>query len=109
MTNYGNIDKKVFFSDTDKRHAELKVKLRRDGLTQIEFFKAMITGYIEDDPNIVLYMSRVKQEKGLVSKKKIKKVESEALESNSVLRELGITDEDIDFVFDLIEKGGTEE
>ena len=71
---YGKQEKKITFADTDGRHAELRLKLRRDGISQVEFFKAMITGYIMNDPN-------------------------------QVLQDLGLTERDIDFVFDLIERG----
>ena len=39
--------KKVVFYDTDKRHADLKIRLHYDGLTQAGFFRSMITGYLE--------------------------------------------------------------
>ena len=52
---YGKEEKKITFADTDKRHAELRVKLRRDGISQVDFFKSMVTGYIDNDPNILMY------------------------------------------------------
>ena len=44
---YGQEGKKIVFQDSDKRHADLRIRLRHDGLTQIQFFQAMITGYLE--------------------------------------------------------------
>ena len=50
MSNsYGTREKKIVFNDTDKRHADLKIRLQHDDLSQSEFFRAMITGYIEKD------------------------------------------------------------
>ena len=53
MPEYGKNLKKVVFADTDKRHADLKIRLRYDGLTQLQFFQSIVTGYIEKDPRIV--------------------------------------------------------
>ena len=46
MSDYGTREKKIVFNDTDKRHADLKIRLQHDDLRQAEFFRAMITGYI---------------------------------------------------------------
>ena len=54
---YGKEEKKITFADTDKRHAELRLKLRRDGISQVDFFKSMVTGYINNDPNILMYIT----------------------------------------------------
>ena len=91
--------------DTDKRHAELRLKLRRDGLSQVDFFKSMVTGYIDNDPNILMYITKIKQEKGKIGKKKIAKQNEDIKQGNQTLQDLGITERDIDFVFDLIERG----
>ena len=102
---YGQEEKKITFADTDKRHAELRLKLRRDGISQVDFFKSMVTGYISNDPNILMYITRVKQEKSKIGKKKIDRQNMDIEQGNQTLRDLGITSQDIDFVFDLIERG----
>jgi len=57
MSNsYGTREKKIVFNDTDKRHADLKIRLQHDDLSQSEFFRAMITGYIEKDSRIIDYL-----------------------------------------------------
>ena len=60
---YGKEEKKITFADTDQRHAELRLKLRRDGISQVDFFKSMVTGYIDNDPNILMYMTSVQSSK----------------------------------------------
>lgn len=105
MYRYGKEEKKIMFADTDKRHADLRLKLRRDGLSQVEFFKSIVTGYIENDPNIVSYISSVKEKKKLIGKVKLKKQKSLIEKGNQTLQDLGLTEEDLDFVYDLIERG----
>ncbi len=105
MYRYGKEEKKIMFADTDKRHAELRLKLRRDGLSQVEFFKSIVTGYIENDPNIVSYISLIKENKKLIGKKKLKDQKSLIEKGNQTLKDLGLTEGDLDFVYDLIERG----
>ena len=47
MMSAGETTKKVVFYDTDKRHANLKIRLHYDGLTQAGFFRGMVTGYLD--------------------------------------------------------------
>ena len=37
--NYGKNNKRIIFTDTDHRHAQLILKLKTDGLTQAKFFR----------------------------------------------------------------------
>ena len=42
-------NKQVLFLETEKRHADLKIKLKHYGITQSEFIRGCITGLIDDD------------------------------------------------------------
>ena len=50
-------NKKIVFDDTDIRHAKLKIRLQHDGLSQAEFFRAFVTGYIEKDGDIIKFIN----------------------------------------------------
>ena len=102
---YGKNEKVIMFSDTDKRHAELILKLRRDGLSAPQFFRSLVTGYIENEVNIVRYISDVKSENARIGKKKIEYIVDDIDKGNQILSELGMTEKDVDFIFDLIERG----
>jgi hypothetical protein len=39
---YGDYEKRIVFTETDKTHAELKIKLHYEGLRQAQFFRMMI-------------------------------------------------------------------
>ena len=54
--------KKIIFEDTDKRHADLKIRLHYDQLKQGEFFRLMLTGYIEKDERVMSYIEEYKGE-----------------------------------------------
>ena len=53
--HYGTKEKMVQFADLDKRHADLRLRLHYDGLTQGQFFRALVTGYVDRDPDIVSF------------------------------------------------------
>ena len=64
--------KKVIFDDTDVRHARLKVRLEYDGLSQAEFFRSLITGYLENDKSVMDYITRYKKNNKKLSKRNLK-------------------------------------
>ena len=103
--HYGKNEKKIMFADTDKRHADLKLKLRRDGLTQLGFFQSIVTGYLANDENIVAYVTTIKEELTKVSKKKISRCREDIALGKSTLEDYGFSDKERKFLFDTIEKG----
>ncbi len=42
--DYGKLRKKIIFYDTDKRYADLKIRLEHDGISQAAFFRGMVVG-----------------------------------------------------------------
>ena len=68
--------KKIVFDDTDIRHAQLRIRLQHDGMSQAEFFRAMITGYIEKDKSIMNYIIKYMKKRG-DSKRKTKILEKD--------------------------------
>ena len=67
-----NKTKRVIFDDTDVRHAQLKIRLEYDGLTQAEFFRSFITGYLSKDKNIMEFIDNYKQTNKKLSKRNLK-------------------------------------
>ena len=53
--------KKFMFYDTNKRQVDLKIRLQHDGLNQSQFFRAMITGYLEKDEYLLSFLESYKQ------------------------------------------------
>ena len=104
--SYGKTGKKVLFYDTDKRHADLKIRLQYDGLGQSEFFRAIVTGYLENDPLIAEYVTIYKEENGSQSKRQQAVVKKE-IEEERRLSKVFANDE-IENIFDIIEKENPE-
>ena len=97
--------KKIVFYDTDKRHADLKIRLHYDGLTQAGFFRVLVSGYLDKDPAVIDFIQRAKEEKNIQSIKKRKESKKllkagEETESKFSILEDG----EVESIFDIIEK-----
>ena len=96
--------KKVIFDDTDVRHARLKIKLEYDGLSQAEFFRSLITGYLENDKSVIDYITRYKNDNKKLSKRNLKYQAKDAEAADDLLGQFGIGDEELENIFDVIAK-----
>jgi hypothetical protein len=102
MEQLKNKEKRVVFTDTDVRHAQLKIRLQHDGISQADFFRAMITGYLENDGRIVKYIANYKEKHGIQNKKKRGRVVEDIEEGEHLLEKFGIKDDELSGIFDMI-------
>jgi hypothetical protein len=98
--DYGKLTKKIVFTENDHRHAKLLVKLNYDGMRQSEFFRHIISGYIEDDERIQEYIDECKQQ-SLKRKAKSKRLRHQGKDN---VRSLALNDGEIENIFDLLEQ-----
>ena len=75
---YGTMKKKVVFYDSDKRYADLKIRLSHDGLSQAKFFRGILSGYLSQDPDILNFVDKLKLSDE--DKQSVKKSTTEAIE-----------------------------
>ena len=104
MEEYGKNEKRISFMDTDKRNAEMIIRLKHDGLTKTKFFRAILTGYLERDASIIDFIDRFKEDSGSQSKSKSKKIKQLESEGQKRLSKFGLGEEDIENIFDTLEK-----
>ena len=97
-SEYGNSLKKICFEETDKRHVDLRIRLHADGIKQGEFFRAMITGYIEKDSDLLNFLDKHKTQ----SKVKSDKVRRIIKKGEETKRVFGLDEEEIEDIFDII-------
>ncbi len=90
--------------DTDKRSADLMIRLKHDGLTKTKFFREILTGYLERDSAIVGFIERVKDKAASQSKKQSKIVKNLEEQGRENEAKFGLGDEEIENIFDLLEK-----
>ena len=94
--------KKFMFYDTEKRQVDLRVRLRYDGLNQSEFFRAMITGYLEKDELIMEYMHRYKKKYEKQGKRKREKSKNLIVAGKELEKQFALNSDDIENIFDII-------
>ena len=97
--------KKVVFYDSDKRYADLKIRLQHDGLTQAAFFRGILTGYLSQDPDILSFIDKLKSNKRKPSEKKRDKETRQLINiGKEKLEKLLLDEEEIENIFDILEK-----
>ncbi len=96
--DYGNLTKRVVFTENDHRHAKLLLRLQQDGLTQAAFFRHLITAYIEGDERIVEYIDDVK------TQSKTRKAKTKRLrdQGKQVAADAGFSEQQLVDLFDII-------
>jgi hypothetical protein len=94
--------KKIVFYEIAKNQADLKIKLNYDGLTQSEFFRLMIKGYLEDDDEILKFLERHRTQNKVHSS--TKRAKSAAIRKNQKqeIKKFSLDGTDIEDIFDII-------
>tara|TARA_R110002074_G_scaffold116903_7_gene248474 strand:- start:837 stop:1169 length:333 start_codon:yes stop_codon:yes gene_type:complete len=96
--NYGRANKRIIFTDTDHRHAQLILRLKHDNMTQADFFRLMISGYLSGEPGLQAFVDEHKdmsKTRKSVSRKLIDK-------GVKASKQLGFSDDEVTNIFDLI-------
>jgi hypothetical protein len=102
--HYGTGEKMVQFADLDKRHADLRLRLHYDGLTQGEFFRALVGGYVDRDSDIVNFIEKVKNDSEKYKPTLMKKRRRAYTKSKQVEKLFGLNEDEIENIFDMIQK-----
>ncbi len=97
-TSYGKTTKRIVFTDTDHRHAQFVVRLRHDSLTQSDFFRNVITGYIEGDQTLQQFVDTFKPQ----SAKRKNRSTRDVRTGKKKAKDLGLDANQIENIFDLI-------
>jgi len=102
--DYGNLTKRIVFTENDHRHAKLLIRLKHDGLRQSEFFRCIITGYLEGDERIQNFVDEIKQQ----SKKHTTKSRQLHDKGKEAAKSIGLNKKEIENIFDLLEEENPE-
>ena len=94
--------KKIMFYETEKLQADFRIRLRYDGMNQSHFFRAMITGYLEKDPDLLLYLDKHKSRYQVQGIKKRDTMRRMYKDGDETKKQFGLNENEIDNIFDLI-------
>jgi hypothetical protein len=94
--------KKFMFYDSEKRQADLRIRLKHDGLNQSHFFRAMITGYLENNHHLISFLDQYKEKNQIQGVNK-RNASMRLIDSGEKSKKIfGLNEHDIENVFDLI-------
>lgn len=94
--------KKVNVYISDGSHADLRIKLRYYNISQKEFLRTVIESIIEENPLIIkLIMEKLDSRKSKRVKKNIKK---DQIEKEKIINNFALNEEEIEDIFDLLER-----
>jgi|TARA_R100000008_G_C3562983_1_gene157378 hypothetical protein len=103
MSEYGIDKKQICFEGSTKLHADLKIRLHYDNIKIKEFFNKVVQGYIEKNENIINFIEEIKEKKQ-TSKTKINENKKMVKKQKETVRKFGLDVEDIENIFDILEK-----
>ena len=96
--------KKIMFYDTADRQARLKIRCQYDGFTQSQFFRMMLTGYIENDSRIIQYIDESKEALALQGKAKRNKIARMHKKMKETENKFNLSNSEIENIFYIIEE-----
>jgi hypothetical protein len=112
IEEYGWLNRRVYptlyYDSTDSVYVKFIMKLEYEKLTKTEFFRAIVNGFIDDDKAINTFIENYKEQKEIDSKRSRRMIAKERKEKDDIDKRFGLSSEDIENIFDLIE-GGAED
>ena len=91
------------FYDSPERQNKLRIRCDFDGISQSQFFRMMLTGYIEKDPLIYEFLKQCKEKyqgQGIQKRKKMDQIKKAA---DRITKMFALNDEEREDIFDIIE------
>ena len=95
--------KRIVFESSTHKHAQLKVRLQYDSMTQAEFIRCLLQGYLAKDERLLEYLEDYRMSKGKDSKRNAKYRKKDLEKADDLLKKFGIKDDELENIFDLIE------
>jgi len=99
-------DKQILFLETEKRHADLKIKLKQYGISQSDFIRGCVSGLINDDEKFLPFFFKLLEEKSYIKSAKNRNKNKEMITKglNTMNEDFILKDSEIENIFDIIDK-----
>jgi|TARA_R110002110_G_scaffold203425_1_gene414541 hypothetical protein len=105
MKKYPDDHSVLSFSLNSKLHENLKIRLFYDEIkTQSEFFRYCVESYLGQDTLFMAFLDDYKINKKVQSKKRVMKSRHLRESGQKMLRDLSLTEKDIENIFDILEE-----
>lgn len=97
-------NKKVVYMENDRVHADLKLKIHYDGITQSDFFRGCVRAYLEEEGAFMAFLDRLKEQRTKQAHRVRAVANKDAQAANAQKRSFGLNSDDIEDIFDILEK-----
>ena len=104
MSDKKNTVKRIYIYMDEKQHMDLKVKLDFHRMSMSEFVRVCADGMLSGNPIMDQFIDFYKEHSDKHSKKSIKDAKKDREVSDELLTELGLSGDDIQDIFDIIEE-----
>jgi len=94
----------IGFEDKDATYAKLLIKLKHEGITKREFFRGVVSAFLDDDPSFLAYLLAFKKKKNLYSHRKQKILDKERKVSYDTARQMGLSEDEVNDLFDMFDE-----
>ncbi len=92
------------FTVTERTKADFKLQLQYDSLTQVKFFRSLMEGYINKDPDLMTYIQKFKKQNSIQNNIQRNKIMTNIKKSNNIKNKFALGDDEIENIFDILEK-----
>lgn len=104
---YGKELKKIVFEETDNQHAKFIIRLRHNSISQSDFFRAIVEGFIKKDERICSFIEERTLDQKSMNEQRIKKSRMLKKSGHQKIKDFAFSGEEIENLFDLIEDEGS--
>ena len=94
----------IGFEDKDSTYAKLLIKLKHEGITKREFFRGVVSSFLEEDPTFIQYILHFKKRKNLYTHTKQKILDKERKLSYNTEKQMGLSKDEINDLFDMFDE-----
>tara|TARA_R100001163_G_C5055414_1_gene191873 strand:+ start:271 stop:615 length:345 start_codon:yes stop_codon:yes gene_type:complete len=94
--------KQLCFTCTNKSHADLRIRLMYDNMSQGALFRILMHGYIQRDENIMNFVDNFKERYGIQRKSHIKKTKNLLTKGRQTTNDFALDPKELENIFDLI-------
>lgn len=103
VSNEGHRPCTVCFETYDGEYARLMIKLRHEEMKKKEFFLAIINGFLNDDPDLRVFLKRHRKAKGYGARKE-SILDKEIKAANLDIHTYHLDDSEIDDLYDIMDE-----
>ena len=92
--------KSIHFPSLEGLHVNLMLKLNFDDMTKFFFFNECIKGYIIEDPDLMPFITKIKEKSMLARKFRLKKAKTLREREEEIKNKFALNADEIENIFD---------